>query len=1369
MAATRRAPNKPVRTTPSQGGRLITRTSSEVPGFENYTWKHDVRRDLTDEIRREGDDYFRPNLSIPIGNQPFPQNQGFVISGFRNGGFEEDNDADGIPDDWTKTVSAGITMSIDTTVFASDGSTQSVKFVSSLGGAEGYLETEAAMPVTAGRIWRAAWKLKASVAGIRVDARVVWYDEDDAVINDPNGNMEWTFYSSTDNPTADFGAFGYHMTPPLSATSGRLRFYGKVGSTVTTGSVWFDSVTLDEANSTVLPITLVHHVRRPNGKACLVVGTKTTLYRYFAFDDGNYFVEDLDPNYFVTTGLGTPFFVETGPGTPVFVEELQQGFFVTTGPGTPVFAANPGEWRIIGSGFSENGHRWEALNDNGYAVFNNGVDLLVTYQEQDESVVPIYELREAGVAFVGTIWENNGVLMCGDIAEMKEATISDNFEHESSGTTEAKEYGSVNSSPLLATKFSGGAVDLGASDSGAIVTFADDPDLEVGIDFTIEAVIKLTATTTDIHTVFGKSDSYRLAVQPISSLFSVLSLQVNNSGWITISSSVLLQNDGGYHHIAVSVTDGTEVRWFIDGLFTELMNESFNSPDVNANPAFCGAGNYTGTSSTSGMVIAELRIWQVARTINEIAENSTVDVTGQTGLTAYWKFDETSGTNALDSTGNGNNGTLSGGAVFISSTADVDAYVITEAITEATLSRLTNVSTFVATAVHHLVTGNTVVITGASVGTFNGTFVVTVVDPFTFTFANAGADTSATGATAHRSFFTLGMVGKFLSFTNGLTVQITSFSSGTKVKVDGSIMTLVGINLPFRLYSTSTAQLTGTVSRTSGLATLVGVGTLFLAELSVGQLIRVPNGTGEEVRKVTVITDNTHLTVDANWVASGAATAVYRVSDFTVLATAEIFQASDVGRHLYWPDGSARTIIAFQNGRRVDVDSHIGVNEDTFDLENVTAYGAITDVNLYDRIQYKCLWGAKDEPRTFASAVGVTIAAGSNVASLAYPIRSLETGMQITILGAGTLGADFSATIVLVAADHRSLILDQAAITGVIDSLLQRTSSIGSIAGFDDLTDDNSSAIIVAEDVRGRTVIFLDESIFVCDYTGDVAKPFAFNRVYQGNDSVYFKNTLTNPKGDYLVYAANTGFYRFDLTVQIPQRLEMFDYIDNQFYPTAKVSDTDEIFAGVCQPTKEIFFMFPAGVNGVQGIAYDFRYETISTLGVAYTAVNTVKRPVPGIPVGVQEDWCVCGGADGTVILYGKANGPQEQWGGASAMFNRRGSAYTSTLRSGLFGGGWREMDITGYLPEISSLSRPNITGLTVNLYGFRNSAEAPKLLFSRAIPKPDQQNLIPCFFRKNYLQDEIVVSGTNNPIRIAARSVEAGGVNSDSQTRRPT
>lgn len=98
----------------------------------------------------------------------------------------------------------------------------------------------------------------------------------------------------------------------------------------------------------------------------------------------------------------------------------------------PVYgSAGSGSWLEVGSGFSsfdpevssgcpaeETAHRWEAVNINGYTIFNNGYDLPVTYNIKEFEVKPIYELREQGIAFVGTISEFNGMLLCSDVAEI---------------------------------------------------------------------------------------------------------------------------------------------------------------------------------------------------------------------------------------------------------------------------------------------------------------------------------------------------------------------------------------------------------------------------------------------------------------------------------------------------------------------------------------------------------------------------------------------------------------------------------------------------------------------------------------------------------------------------------------------------------------------------------------------------------------------------------------------------------------------------------------------------------------------------------------------------------------------------------------
>lgn len=60
-----------IETKPTLAGDLITRASLEICAL-NYSVKRDFRRDLDQDIRREGCDYFAPKTDIAIGSQPFP-------------------------------------------------------------------------------------------------------------------------------------------------------------------------------------------------------------------------------------------------------------------------------------------------------------------------------------------------------------------------------------------------------------------------------------------------------------------------------------------------------------------------------------------------------------------------------------------------------------------------------------------------------------------------------------------------------------------------------------------------------------------------------------------------------------------------------------------------------------------------------------------------------------------------------------------------------------------------------------------------------------------------------------------------------------------------------------------------------------------------------------------------------------------------------------------------------------------------------------------------------------------------------------------------------------------------------------------------
>lgn len=133
-------------------------------------------------------------------------------------------------------------------------------------------------------------------------------------------------------------------------------------------------------------VTFIHTVERPNGDHCIVCGTATTLYRW--------------------SGI---------------------------------------VWWVIGTGFDPNANRWRAVNKNGYTIFNNGSDLpcyyrvefereptayefsegvasvidqIVNFGGTPQGVVPLYELREQGIAYCQGMEIFNETLMFSNVTEL---------------------------------------------------------------------------------------------------------------------------------------------------------------------------------------------------------------------------------------------------------------------------------------------------------------------------------------------------------------------------------------------------------------------------------------------------------------------------------------------------------------------------------------------------------------------------------------------------------------------------------------------------------------------------------------------------------------------------------------------------------------------------------------------------------------------------------------------------------------------------------------------------------------------------------------------------------------------------------------
>lgn len=185
--------------------------------------------------------------------------------------------------------------------------------------------------------------------------------------------------------------------------------------------------------------------------------------------------------------------------------------------------------------------------------------------------------------------------------------------------------------------------------------------------FTLEALIKPLSNSPVGSTAFngaGILDS-DVAGDANDFIFSILnnklsfwdgSSNVNTNGNITIF-------DGNWHHVAVVREANVGVKLYVDGVLDAESN--YNSSTVlNSNPKIFIGSTYVDKRFLN-VDIAEVRIWNTARTGSEISTNKANELAlPQTGLVSYYKFNQgiaggnnTSETTLIDEL-DLNNGTL---------------------------------------------------------------------------------------------------------------------------------------------------------------------------------------------------------------------------------------------------------------------------------------------------------------------------------------------------------------------------------------------------------------------------------------------------------------------------------------------------------------------------------------------------------------------------------------------------------------------------------------------------------------------------------------------------------------------------------------
>ncbi|MBF0450306.1 MAG: cadherin domain-containing protein, partial [Candidatus Magnetomorum sp.] len=181
-------------------------------------------------------------------------------------------------------------------------------------------------------------------------------------------------------------------------------------------------------------------------------------------------------------------------------------------------------------------------------------------------------------------------------------------------------------------------------DSSDYVLIPDDDSLDLVNNCTFECWYKANTLTGTGQYLFYKSNAYYLQVDYDSLTFYNYYNNFNLNIVLSINT---------WYHIAVVIDRSNGCRIYINGKEQSYQTAS-NGGNISTNYLNIGY-----SSNSIDGYIDEFRIWEIARTQNQIRDNMCKRLNGnETGLSAYYRFDHSTGTTLLDMSANGNNGTL---------------------------------------------------------------------------------------------------------------------------------------------------------------------------------------------------------------------------------------------------------------------------------------------------------------------------------------------------------------------------------------------------------------------------------------------------------------------------------------------------------------------------------------------------------------------------------------------------------------------------------------------------------------------------------------------------------------------------------------
>jgi hypothetical protein len=214
----------------------------------------------------------------------------------------------------------------------------------------------------------------------------------------------------------------------------------------------------------------------------------------------------------------------------------------------------------------------------------------------------------------------------------------------------------------------------------------------------LHAVDNLSITATDLGT------RNAIAVQNGKLVFVTEETYGSASGNPTISDSGTTVA-GAWHHVAATHDGNNTLKLYVDG----QLAQTITGIDKNVLSGGANIGSSDSNSDYFSGLINEIRLWNVERSADQIADGYLPDFsspTGQSALVGYWKAADISGSTITDTSSNSNNGSVSGATTTTTSSLFVGPNTDKWTIVEGTHSDSENDIAYIDTSTGELVVQN---------------------------------------------------------------------------------------------------------------------------------------------------------------------------------------------------------------------------------------------------------------------------------------------------------------------------------------------------------------------------------------------------------------------------------------------------------------------------------------------------------------------------------------------------------------------------------------------------------------------------------------------------------------------------------------